>query len=1504
MKGHPNIFIDSVLLLIFHVGSSKSALKLLKNESSATELYQLPKEPTYFILSSEALELDNDYQVIVSLFKTNRGSATSSFSVPSFPHTVRAQIWRDGSIIASQIIDCYEGMTQTMNIKVSDHSLAQKEYEFPPKFKLVVEGHRDGRIDGILFREERPLMLKKPDIWIYVETERPIYTPGQTVSAKVIPFETSNQRPWTSGSIDASLKNPLGEIVAKWKDKRLILSKLKQGKDDYVILLNYELADITSLGEWTFELSSHGYTNASKTMLKSFWVEEYFPQDIEVRVWLPPTVIPGDKFVNGWISANKVVGGASVPGTLKLYAILKNNDTATNSFRIPVNFKFEGKSIFLTSNSGYSELESFSGFVEFRFSSNEIKRIRLSTKSNFHHNSHILMTLEAQHLPDTKFAKSIRSEDLSYSFQKGSSNQDSIIGYATTRLLPKNLEMKILTPPNSLPYRPDLPYIAWVRVVRSDGSDLTLKDLEQGIMTVESFLVFHNKTRFKLSPIPLRRQHKFFTPGSQPLWKLSYSLRHVLPPEMEAISPTELYGSLLMFTELKVKYVTRDMKVEKKIKLVPDRGLAMDKQRQRIIQQGLRVSASPMVPMIGDNIIFHVHSNFFLEGFQVAIISSSRNIIETRYIMMGQSSLKTFHQIATEAMAPESTLIIWVVTPEGNLVSAATRFTVDASASTSSIKINTEPVITSGFGGYTEVKIQAASNTRYKTFISFHALDIYLRARSPQTSFPKPDLIHGAQLSGDFKSHGLIVMTDAELGPTIDYKSSNTTSVSPVELNGFVQFENEFDVSKVIKYPRASPVSSELKGNGFWKTVVIYPGKNLTLKIPFAGNGGKLILAPVAFSRNTGYFLHQELTVSIGNPFHVTLEVPEYCRYGEILSGRLTFINKHNHVVFKHVRIYKSIEFTFVDLEGNTQGDSLKKFSLHIPANSFRTFQIPFRPSKSGKITIQVQIDNSHHLLSESIYVLEEGISKHFHESHSIDLVNHRYFIDDLNPPSMGNKELTVSGGLHGPLLSYLPLNSSSMILNLPMMSADEAIFAILLTLLHKEERSNYVISLPYKKIKNNLQISLQRLLSYRTRNNAFTFTRGRSGSPCLWITALALRALHKLSIDSIGIFVDPSIPLDIQLWLIKQQRNDGSFSESYLYPNIKDHFIPLEMQETALTAHVLLVLAELKDDASSAQTIFTIDRALHYLTSKLGELDIYGSTLVVALVSRALQVARASGAEAAFEILAKRRKETSEGFHWDSGKENNLLKSRDCDDLLDVRTTALALLVYTERGEFMTESIIRWLNSKRKFFSGWSSTIDTAYVIEAFNLWTSRHTHHIRKTMSRQQPQANQLQKNDNVVVEIQSQESLNSDPSESLRIIVEEGMSRKVLLNSKIGSSSIRVEGNGRGLALVQLHSVTKTTTLGENVIYKVSNNSGAKLDLDVQADPNNDVSEIRFRSCHRWFCLSDQRVSGPVVLQIQLPTGFKIIRNDLLEALRQIKTEEIIEKHNQISIFFSKV
>ena len=55
----------------------------------------------------------------------------------------------------------------------------------------------------------------------------------------------------------------------------------------------------------------------------------------------------------------------------------------------------------------------------------------------------------------------------------------------------------------------------------------------------------------------------------------------------------------------------------------------------------------------------------------------------------------------------------------------------------------------------------------------------------------------------------------------------------------------------------------------------------------------------------------------------------------------------------------------------------------------------------------------------------------------------------------------------------------------------------------------------------------------------------------------------------------------------------------------------------------------------------------------------------------------------------------------------NSDLRNSECDESLSVRSTALALMVYTERGEYMTEPIVRWLNSRRT--AGWDSTIDTS---------------------------------------------------------------------------------------------------------------------------------------------------------------------------------------------------
>ena len=72
--------------------------------------------------------------------------------------------------------------------------------------------------------------------------------------------------------------------------------------------------------------------------------------------------------------------------------------------------------------------------------------------------------------------------------------------------------------------------------------------------------------------------------------------------------------------------------------------------------------------------------------------------------------------------------------------------------------------------------------------------------------------------------------------------------------------------------------------------------------------------------------------------------------------------------------------------------------------------------------------------------------------------------------------------------------------------------------------------------------------------------------------------------------------------------------------------------------------------------------------------------------------------------------------FYWGEGNyggnsfyspSSSDLHNSECDESLSVRSTALALMVYTERGEYMTEPIVRWLNSRRR--EGWDSTTDTS---------------------------------------------------------------------------------------------------------------------------------------------------------------------------------------------------
>ena len=124
-----------------------------------------------------------------------------------------------------------------------------------------------------------------------------------------------------------------------------------------------------------------------------------------------------------------------------------------------------------------------------------------------------------------------------------------------------------------------------------------------------------------------------------------------------------------------------------------------------------------------------------------------------------------------------------------------------------------------------------------------------------------------------------------------------------------------------------------------------------------------------------------------------------------------------------------------------------------------------------------------------------------------------------------------------------------------------------------------------------------------------------------------------------------------------------------------------------ALTAHVVICMSHFLDEDSIWNTSQALNRASEFLAGHLGALDQSGTSLDMAMVARALQVSGKSqetASETAFEILAKARRDGEDGtFYWGD--------TLDCDDSLALRSTVYALMVYTERGEYMTEPIVRY---------------------------------------------------------------------------------------------------------------------------------------------------------------------------------------------------------------------
>ena len=78
---------------------------------------------------------------------------------------------------------------------------------------------------------------------------------------------------------------------------------------------------------------------------------------------------------------------------------------------------------------------------------------------------------------------------------------------------------------------------------------------------------------------------------------------------------------------------------------------------------------------VGENIVFHVRSNKYVEHLNYVIINSG-SVLASNTVKLAPYNMRTFHLLVRKEMAPLSTLLVWHVDSVGYVVAQSLPFPV------------------------------------------------------------------------------------------------------------------------------------------------------------------------------------------------------------------------------------------------------------------------------------------------------------------------------------------------------------------------------------------------------------------------------------------------------------------------------------------------------------------------------------------------------------------------------------------------------------------------------------------------------------------------------------------------------------------------------------------------------------------------------------------------------------------------------------------------------------
>ncbi|XP_067450040.1 alpha-2-macroglobulin-like [Thunnus thynnus] len=468
-----------------------------------------------------------------------------------------------------------------------------------------------------------------------------------------------------------------------------------------------------------------------------------------------------------------------------------------------------------------------------------------------------------------------------------------------------------------------------------------------------------------------------------------------------------------------------------------------------------------------------------------------------------------------------------------------------------------------------------------------------------------------------------------------------------------------------------------------------------------------------------GFGLAPRKEFKVFQPFFLELSLPYSIIRGEHFELKATTFNYLSSCIMVTVTPAPSLDFTLTPLSGN-------QYTSCLCGNERKTLRWTMAPSalgvvnvtvKAEAVTSEVSCDNEIvtvpdrgriDVVTRSLIVKAEGTEKTKTYNWLLCPKGEALTeeIDIHLPENMIDGSARASISVLGDILGRALKNLDGL-LKMPYGCGEQnmALLAPNIYILQYLKNTQQLTPAIMEKAKGFLTSGYQRQLNYKHDDGAYsTFGAGTGNT---WLTAFVLRSFVKAKSF---IYIDPAKIEESKTWLESKQRQNGCFEKSgKLFNNRMKGGVSDEVTLSAYITAAFLEMDIAKDDP-------VVKKSLSCLKESTSDLS---NTYTTALLAYVFTLA--GDMETRAQLLQHLDTVASK----DGGRLRWSQTATETSASLSVEISSyviLAKLIASPTAEDLgyTSRIIRWLTDQQNYYGGFSSTQDTVVALQALALYST----------------------------------------------------------------------------------------------------------------------------------------------------------------------------------------